>query len=261
MAVVISDLRYCFAFKDRAAVKENLQVIFPEMELGAIKRIRRSMFRNFAKYLVDFFCFSKINQAYIKKKIQIKNSENFDSALSRKKGVIALTAHLGNWELGGVVLALLGYPLWAVVLEHKDKRVNEFFINQRESKGIKVIPLGGAARQCIKVLRENKILALVGDIDFVESGLEVDFFGRKTTLPSGPSVLALNTGAVIVPGFLVRNPDDSFTLFVERPLEYQPTGDKQKDCQRIIREYVAIFEKYIRRYPDQWYMFRRFWKE
>jgi KDO2-lipid IV(A) lauroyltransferase len=259
LAVFFSDLHYIFADKDRRAVIGNLKAIFPEKSDKEIKKIRIWMFRNFAKYLVDFFRFEKLDKDYISKNIRIENIDNFDKALLKGKGVIVLSAHLGNWELGGVVVALLGYPLWAVVLPHKHKSVNNFFNFQRESKGVGIIQLGNAVRQSLNVLKENKVLALVGDRDFTEKGIVLDFFGKPTFLPEGAAAFSLKTGAAIVPGFMVRNSDDSFTLRIEKPLEFTLTGDKKNDVIEIISRYKIIFEDYIRKYPDQWYMFRTFW--
>jgi len=152
IAVIISDVRAIFASQDRRQVEGNLKVIFPEKSKREIRQIRIRMFRNFAKYLADFFRFSIIDKEYIKQRIHLEDLDYFDQALKEGKGAITLTAHLGNWELGGIVIALLGYPFWAVALEHKDKRVNRFFNIQRESKGLKVIPFGRAVTRCLRAL-------------------------------------------------------------------------------------------------------------
>ena len=259
LAVFISDLHYFFADKDRLVVTQNLKEIFPEKSNKEIAEIRINIFRNFAKYLVDFFRFEKLDKDFIEKNIRIENINYFNEAFLRGKGVIALTAHLGNWELGGVVIALLGYPFWAVALPHKDKRVDKFFNNQRERKGVKVIPLGKAVRACLNVLKENKLLALVGDRDFTATGVVTEFFGKKALMPEGPAAFALKTGALIVPGFMLRNKDDSFTLRIEKPIEFVQTNNKQEDLRKLMSLYTKIIEDYIRRCPDQWYMFRRFW--
>lgn len=259
LAIFFSDLHYIFADKDRRRVKGNLKAIFPEKSDKEIAKIRIWIFRNFAKYLVDFFRFEKLDKEYIKKNIRIENIDYFNQAISKGKGVIVLTAHLGNWELGGMVIAQSGYPFWAVAMPHKDKRVNNFFNSQRESKGIGVIPMGKAVKTSLNILKENKLLALVGDRDFTEKGLIMNFFGRPTFLPEGPAAFCLKTGASIVPGFMLRNKDDSFTLKIEKPIEFNPTGDKEQDMRAIISRYIIIFEDYIRKYPDQWYMFRTFW--
>lgn len=259
IAIFISDIRYIFARKDRRAVKENLKAIFPEKPNREIRKIRIRVFRNFAKYLVDFFRFSELDREYIKRNIKVENLCYLDEALSHGKGTIILSAHLGSWELGGVVVALLGYPIWTVALPHKDKRVNNFFNSQREGKGMKVIPLGKAVRQCLNILRENKVLALAGDRDFTEKGAVVELFGKPAFLPEGPAAFSLRAGAVIVPGFMFRSKDDTLTLKFEKPMEFDSENNKYTDLKEIISQYKTIIEDYIRKYPDQWYMFRRFW--
>jgi KDO2-lipid IV(A) lauroyltransferase len=261
IAVLVSDLHYIFADVDRRLVRENLKTIFPEKSEREIRRMRIRMARNFAKYLADFFRFEKIDLQYIKQNIRIENARYFNEALSRGKGVIVLTAHLGNWELGGVVLSLLGYPLWVVAMSHKDKRVNRFFNFQRERKGTKVIPLGKAVRMCLELLKQKKMVALVGDRVFTDSGIILDFFGKPALFPQGPAAFSLKSDAIIVPGFMLRNKDDSFTLSIEKPIEFNSSGDKERDLKELTTQYKIIFEDYIRRYPDQWYMFKKFWIE
>ncbi len=259
LAVFLADLHYFFAFRDRRFVKANLRRIFPQKSLRDLRKLSRMVFRNFSKYLADFFRFEKLDRQYIDKKIKLENLHHFDSALAKGKGVIVLTAHLGNWELGGVVLALLGYPFWAVALPHKNRKVNAFFDAQRNSKGVKVIATGKAVRSCISEIRNNHMVALVGDRDFTEKGIVIDFFGLPTYFPEGPAALSLLTGAPIVPGFMLRNADDSFTLRIEKAIEFNPTGDKAKDLKSLVTLYKNIFEDYIRKYPQQWYLFRKFW--
>ena len=228
---------------------------------GEIAAIRKKLFHNFAKYLVDFFRFDKLDMKYIKENIRVKNMHYVDSALSEGNGVILASAHLGNWELGAVVVAMLGYSFLTVALPHKSKKVDAFFNGQRQSKGVNVLPLGNAAKGCIKALRRNEVLALVGDREFVGKGIVIDFFGKPAVFPLGPAALSLQTKAKIIPGFMLRNEDDSFDLIMNEPIEYEPSEDKEKDLKDIVTKYKTVFEDYIRRYPDQWYMFRRFWKE
>jgi KDO2-lipid IV(A) lauroyltransferase len=261
VAVFLADLRYLFAFKDRKIVRENLRAIFPDKTDKEISAIRLRVFHNFAKYLVDFFRFKKLDAAYIRENVKVENMEYIDEGFKQGKGVILVTAHLGNWELGGVTLSMAGYAISTVALPHGSKRVTDFFNKQRENKGLKVFLLGNAVKWCIKALRNNKIVALVGDRDFTEGGRLMEFFGKPTLFPDGPAVLSLHTGAVIILGFMLRNEDDTFTMTLEKPLRYALSGDRNKDQDNIIFQCKTIFEKYIRDYPDQWYMFRRFWKE
>jgi len=260
-AAALAQVYYCVAFHDRRFVKANLRIIFPEKSNRQLRKISRMVFRNFAKYLVDFFRFEKIDRQYIDKNIKLENLHYFDQVLAKNKGVVVLTAHLGNWELGGVVLSQLNYPFWAVALPHKNKKVNDFFDAQRNRKGVKVIAMGKAVRSCITEIRNNHMVALVGDRDFSEKGILIDFFGKPTHFPEGPAALSLMTGASIVPGFMLRNHDDSFTLKIEKPIEFTPSGDKAKDLADLISVYKKIIQDYIYRYPEQWYVFRKFWVE
>jgi len=261
IAVFLADLYYSFAFRDRRAVLANLKAIFPDKPAKELRKICRRVFQNFAKYLCDFFRFQKIDAGYIKSNIQVKNRHYLDETLRKGKGAVILTAHLGNWELGGAVIAQLGYPFWVVALPHKVKKVNDFFDAQRQSKGVKIIPVGKAVRDCISQIKKNNFIALVGDRDFSEKGIILDLFGKPTHFPEGPAALSLITRSPIVPGFMLRNKDDSFTLSFEQPLDFEPGKEREKDIADLISCYKIIFEDYIRKYPEQWYIFQKFWVE
>jgi KDO2-lipid IV(A) lauroyltransferase len=183
--------------------------------------------------------------------------------LKRGKGAIIITAHIGNWELGGVLLAKFGIPILAVALPHKHPWVNGLFNAQREKSGMPVVPPNIAVRRCLEKLRANEAIALVADRDFGPHGLEMNFLGRPTLLPKGPAVLSLKTGAGIVPTFLTRNADNTFTMTFAKPV-YPPFVDDQSvvgdDILReIINQYIQDIEDQIRQNPSQWLMFREFW--
>ena len=108
-------------------------------------------------------------------------------------------------------------------------------------------------------LQANELIGLLGDRDFTHSGINVEFFGKTVNVPKGPAIISLKTGAVIVPTFAVREPDDSYRLFYEKPLDYTPCGDKDKDLKNLTEKVIAIIEDKIRRYPQQWFMFMEFW--
>lgn len=255
LAIIASDVHFVFADKDRAEVYANLKTIFPEKSKKELLKIRIQVFRNFAKYLVDFFRFEEVNDEYIKRKVKIENIHYLDEALKKGKGVVILSAHIGNWELGGVVVAFLGYPIWGVALPHKSKKVNDFFNTQRQIKGLNVISFGKAARACLRLLEENKMIALVGDKDYTkEAGVVTDFFGRPSYMPKGPAAFALKNGTPIIPVFVLREPDDSFTVKIDKPI----------DCSSNTIEGITLrctekIEEIIKARPEQWYMFKKFW--
>ena len=258
IAVFVADCHFHISKKDRDAVLDNLRIILrkPDDELFYIAR---SVFRNFAKYLVDFFRFSKINDDFIKKYIRLKNIERVDNAFKQGKGIIIASAHLGNWELAGAIFAKLGYPLNVVALDHKNKLVNNVFVGRRRSMGMKVISIGMALRRCFVALKKNEAVAVLGDRDFSTHGVNIEFFDRETDIPKGPAAFSLRSGAPIIPTIMLRNPDDTFDFIFEKPIEYQPTGDSEKDIRALTKKLLAVIEDYVRKYPDQWYLFRRFW--
>jgi len=254
----VADLKCSLCAGDRRNVKKNLKVILGQNN-GDLDRSARRVFRNFGRYLVKFFRFSLIDDSHIDRYIKIVGTENLDKALEKKKGVIALSAHLGNWELGGVALAVLGYPVNAVALDHSNRLVNDLFIKQRTRKGVKVIPLGTPIRRTFKALANNELVALVGDRDFSQKGIRVEFFGRMAQIPRGPAAISLKTGAPLVPGFSVTDKDNKPLLIFEPPVSIEPTGDMDKDILTLTKKYLKVIEKYIKRYPEQWFMFIDFW--
>lgn len=262
VAVILADLHYMFYGKERRAVMENLRIIFnrpPDSTDKDLEMAARDVFRNFARYLVDFLRFSKIDLDYIKKFVVLKGLDNLEGALNRGKGVILLSAHLGNWELGGYVLGKLGYPMNAVVLSHKNEKVNQFFIDQRGMGNFKSIEIGASLRGCYKTLKGNELLALLGDRNFSSTGIMMDFFNKPALMPKGPPALSIRTGAAIVPTYVIREKDDSFTMIFEKPICPAAGTDEDTAERDLMKQYLASIENMIRQYPGQWYVFREFW--
>jgi KDO2-lipid IV(A) lauroyltransferase len=146
-----------------------------------------------------------------------------------------------------------------VAMVHQDKRINELFNKKRESKGIKVIPLGRAARGCMQALNSEEMIALVGDREFGQGGVAIDFLGKKVILPEGPAFLSLKTDAIIIPAFIIREGRDKFFFIYEPFIEPVHTGDLKRDIVDLTSRYASVIERYIRKYPEQWLMFRQFW--
>ena len=253
-----------FVFVDRRgreAVMSNLRRIHQHSGVAlsdrALRALARENFLNFAKYLVDFFKFLRPTPVVINRVIDYGNSiEVLDALLAHGKGVIILTAHLGNWELGGSALAAHGYKFNAVALWVPDKKVNELYQRQRKERQIHPIPMGRAARECIAALRRNEIVALVGDRDYTGARDTTEFFGQPARLPHGPAKLALATGAPLLPIFTVRQPDDTFAYILEEPI----WADKNRDTvESTMRRIASALEAVISRYSEQWFLFHDLW--
>ena len=260
LACFVADMYYYICGKDRKAVIENIRVITGGAVSEAdLARMAKDVFRNFAKYLVDFFRFSKIDEEYMKKFIKVDGLENIDKGLAGGKGVIALSAHIGNWELGGFVLSSLRNPMKAVVLTHQNKLINDFFTRQRSIGNMRPVEIGISLRSCYNVLKDNGLLALLGDRDFSRNGFRIDFFGKNTLIPKGPAVFSSRIGSCIVPTFMIREEDDTFRLIIEPPIFPREGQNSEAAAIELAKEYTSVIESYVRRYPTQWYMFREVW--
>ena len=259
LALFLSDLQFLISRTDRKNVISNMNTILPDGKNNV--KLAREVFRNFGKYLVDFFRIENLNKDNIDRTIKVENRKIIDKCLAQKKGMIVLTAHLGNWEIGGIAVSFLGYPLYVIALPHKDKRINNLFNKQREIFGERIIPLGNAARKCLECLKNNEIIALVGDRDFTPGGIVMDFFGKKSLIPKGPAGFSLKTGSPIVPGLVIRQKDNSYKLIISQPIEPVLTGNKDKDLYELTKKCLRVIEDYVRKYPSQWLMFRKFWLE
>lgn len=263
IANILGSLYYLLAKRDRTIATNNIKVVLSWT--GDTRRLRhtsRMVFVNFSRYLIEFFRTPEIDLKYIGKHIRVEGRENLDRALDLGKGVILLSAHLGNWELGAMVLSMLGYRVNIVAWTHKSSLVNGFFLQQRHNKGIKVIPLGTGIRGVFSALKNNETVAVLGDIDYVqpETGINVKFFGRNTIMPKGPAAFSLKTGAPIVTAFLFREKIDKFKLVLGPSIIYRTTGEESYDLTKLTQDLVKIIESYIGQHPAQWFMLRQRWQ-
>ncbi|MFI5206098.1 MAG: lysophospholipid acyltransferase family protein, partial [Candidatus Paceibacterales bacterium] len=145
LVMLLCDLHYYFSKTDRQAVENNLKIAFKADHVPSPQV--RAVFRNFGKYLLEFFIMTRrLQPAYLESNVHIKNVEYLNEVLQKGKGGIVVSAHLGNWEMGGAVLPMLGFPLSVVALAHKDPRVNALFNAQREAFGTSVIQTDMAVR-------------------------------------------------------------------------------------------------------------------
>ena len=262
IAETVARIYYKFSGSDKEALRKNLRVVLgDEATSEEIDAHVLKVFINFAKYLVDFFRFPKFTQEHIYENIEIEGKEYLDECLREGRGALATSVHLGNWELGGALVGGMNYPISAITLEHANKRINDFFIKQRAINDLKSIPIGIKIKECFKALKRNEVLAIAGDKNYTSNGVYIDFFGKKAFMPKGPAVISLRMSAPIVFTVLTREEGDKFKLCFEKPIRYKSTGDREKDVKALMGEYLRIFEKYIQRYPDQWYAFKPIWNQ
>jgi KDO2-lipid IV(A) lauroyltransferase len=223
----------------------------------ALRSLARENFLNFAKYLVDFFKFLRLDRYEIENLVHFGNApEALDNLLAHGKGIIFLSAHLGNWELGAAAMTARGYKVNSVALQVPDKKVNDLYQRYRAMRGLYPIPFGRAGREFIAALRRNEIVGVIADRDFTGSSHTVEFFGRPARLPDGPAKLALATGAPVLPIFMVRLPDETFAFIMEEPIWADKSRQSVDDVMRLI---ATALEGVIRQHSEQWFLFHNLW--
>ncbi len=266
IGAAIGDVVY-YTWKQHSAnaVSNMRRVLGDTADWKLVKETARDSFRNYAKTVVDFLRLPYLQKDDLHKAVPSPQGwDNLDKALSRGKGVLVVSAHFGNWDLAGALLGTYGLPLHAVADSFEPKKMDERIRHTRQRYGVNIIKIeAGSLKQIFSALKRNEIVVLVVDRPHTpKEGVPVQFFGETAYLPPGPAAIALKTGAAILVGYCVRHRGDkTFHGAFEPPIEYESllTGDKERDIQIVTQEIVKQIEGIIRRYPDQWYMFRPMW--
>lgn len=213
----------------------------------------REAFVSYARYWMESLRLPHMTAEEVDAGFTIDGLEHIRAALDAGTGAILALPHVGGWEVGGSWFVRQGFPLTVVVEALKPPELFEWFANLRRSQGFKVIPLTRSAGvTVVRSLRANEIVALVSDRDIAGGGVEVEFFGERTTLPGGPATLAARFGAPLMPTAVYFKGDGHHAV-VRAPLAL--AGDAKVDTQALARE----LEELIRAAPEQWHLFQPNW--
>jgi lauroyl/myristoyl acyltransferase len=264
VASLVGDFIYLTWKRHSANAVSNMRrVLGPDVPWQVVKHTTRRAFHNYAKTIADFLRFPHMTQKEIEDSIVKREGINYLHEAHKGKGVLVISGHIGNWDMAAATMVGFGITLNAVSETHEPKKMDDLVNGTRERAGMKIIRLDTSSlKQMFTALKRNEAVTILFDKPEPENGVPVQFFGETAYVPAGPAAIALKTGASIIAGYCVRRKDDkTFLGVVEPPIEYQDllTGDKVRDIQIITQEIVSTMERVIRRYPDQWYMFREMW--
>lgn len=192
--------------------------------------------------------------------VDIEGLQHVATALAQGRGVIIVSAHLGNFGVMAKLPATLGHRT-ALVAEHvHPPELYQYMTRLRSAMGIEVIPPGHTAiRTIIDLLQDNGLLLLAGDRDVTRRGQVVRFFGDEATLPIGPVALAMKTGAALVPASTLRTSSQHSRVVIEPPLELIGTGDRGADLNANLQLLASRLEHMIAQDPGQWAVLQRVW--
>lgn len=202
-----------------------------------------------------------------KKHISFQNTEVIDRALEKNRGVILISGHLGNWEIGINELAKKGYPVNLVAFQYVNPYLNNMMNQFRLRCKVNIIPTKGAIKHCEAALNRGEAVIMLVDQTGREDGVEAQFFGRTAPAMWGPANLHLKTSAPIIPYGVRYNSGPNagckihYTISVKEPIQFQPTGNKDDDIKKLAQVYLNEIEKIIRQAPEQWIWFHRRWKK
>lgn len=225
-----------------------------------LERKIQQAFDSYARYWMESFRLSQTDRERLEAGMSWEGVGHAEAGFAAGNGVIMCMPHLGGWDFGGAWFATAGYPATVVVETLEPPELFEWFVSFRRNLGLDVVPHGPkAGTPLLAALRRNELVGLVCDRDLERNGVEVEFFGERTTLPGGPATLALRTGAVILPT-AVYFEGSGHRGIVRPPIPTDRSGDGLRaDVARITQALACELEALIRRAPEQWHLMQPNW--
>ena len=269
--VVVGDLFHFLMRKTRANIRKNVKgVSRGNWSKGRVDFFTRKTFQNYGQYLLDYMVMHRLHPSNKARWVADEvGGDYMVEALYAGKGAICITPHLGNWEIGGLLFSFKGGKLNVLTLDERDSDTRSFREEMRRRRGIKNLYINPkddspmAILDAVKALRQNEIVAMLGDRIESQKTMVFDFFGTKTAFPIGVAILAMATEAPVLPVFVVMERNRKYRGIIEPPIFFNPSSREERET--VIREgmqkLIKKFESYIEKYPDQWYNFFPYWEE
>ena len=245
----------------RDVVDRQLAQAFPELDSTERERIARSAYAHLGRVAVE----AAVLPLYGRERVldlfeDAENWEVVERARDGGSGILFVTGHLGNWELGGAYVAARGVPVDAIARHMANPLFDGYLTRTRERIGMRIVHDERAVAQVPRAIRAGRAVAMLTDQE--TRGLAstwVPFFGRPAKTPRGPAVFALRLGAPLIFACALRQSSGRYRLSVEQ-IPVDRTGDLEADVDRIVAAYTATLERWVRRAPDQYFWHHRRWK-
>jgi len=262
LSVPISDIFYALWGSKRATARRNhARILGRPVDDPLVEHMAHRTFRHFGRYIVELLSVQGWSLDSMRERIEIEGDEHFDEAIAYGRGIIFTGAHMGSIEVASTLVLLKGFKITSVA-ERLPKMLMDWLIACRAEMGVELLPPVGSGMALVRRLRRGEMVALVVDLGIGNGdGLKVRFFGHETMFPLGPARLARLSGAPIVFGWAARKPGGRYVAHVSAPILSNRDLDPEEDAQQITHRIVGEFEQAVRRYPEQWYVFREMWPE
>jgi Kdo2-lipid IVA lauroyltransferase/acyltransferase len=245
----------------RAVVERQVRAAFPGLAEPEVLRIARESYASLGRTSIETAVLPSFSRDEVLAMFEeVEGWDIVDRAQRAGQGILFVTGHLGNWELGGSFLAARGVPLEAVARRMENPLFDRYLTETRRRIGMTVIHDADAVRRVPRATREGHAVAFL--VDQGAAGLAstwVPFFGRLAKTPRGPAVFALRLDAPVVFGCAVRRKSGLYGMHFEE-VQVMRTGDREKDVDAIVAAYTSTLERWVRRYPEQYFWHHRRWK-
>ena len=261
MGNILGSIAYLLNARHRRIVKRNLKFANPEWPLDKINDISIKTFQNIVITVLEICqmtCFSKKD---ILQKVRIKGKENLLNTIKSHKGVIMISAHIGNWEMCSLFLSCYMQKSVVVVAQNQPNIIERIIHKLRTSTGNVIISKKGAMIKLVRTLRKGKMIGLLIDQGTSRGeGVDVTFFGRNTNATYAASLLAARYNCPVLPVYCIRESDAKLTVVAEPPLRLHKTDDVRSDLRTNTQIMTDSVEKMVSLYPEQWLWFHKRWK-
>jgi KDO2-lipid IV(A) lauroyltransferase len=255
---LLGRISYALIARDRNRAIENLSRVFPERGAAWVRRTARSTFVHLGTSLMETLT---ARPQHLESFVTLRGMENLQTALAQGKGVVYVTGHIGNWEIMAAAVSQ-HHPVSVIAAPIDPEPLNEMIVDLRARLGIQTIVRSrpGAARDLIRVFRENRILGILIDQDTDVEGAFVDFLGRPAWTPTAAVQMSLKFGAPVVFGYIHRERTGRHTVTIEGPLELTWTGNANEDLRSNTAMLTKRIEQAILLHPEQWVWMHRRWR-
>ena len=262
MGRFFGDLLYRLDGKHRERALRNLEKALPDLSPAERERIAHESFRSIALTAVEVVYMPRVlTRSTFHDHVEIRIAPAAREALEARQGVIIVTAHLGNWELSGLAMGLIGFPCSTVARPLDNPFLDRYVLSTRERGGQEIIIKKGALREMLRVVRKRRNLAVVSDQNAGRHGVFVDFFGRPASATPAPATVSLRQGVPVLPGWQRRSgPGLKHVITIEAPLAPPDTGDRERDVLEMTQAMADRIEAWIREEPGQWLWAHRRWR-
>lgn len=246
---------------ERRMVERHQRRVSPHLSPLQMQWRVNDAFQSYMRYYVETFRMPTFSRREIEAGFSVEGFSHIEAGLAAGKGVILALPHIGGWEWAGRWLIERGHQLSAVVEVLDNKEVYQAFTDVRRAYGVNVIPLDDRAGIAVQeALRANHVVSLLCDRDIQRNGVQVDFFGERTTAPAGPAFFALRSGAPLLPTavYFTRRVNGHHAV-VRAPLVLETRSGLRDDVSLLTQKLLGEFEGLIRRAPEQWHLFSPNW--